>query len=640
MRSDLEPSAEERRDRMMLPLVLLRSSVVLVFVALGVAFWSLQVVQHERYHQLAENNHRRTIGLRAPRGNVFDRDGRVLVKNRNSLNISLVREQVEDLDTTITLLAEVAAVPVDALWSVVERNRRDPAYQPMVLIRDATIGQVSAVAAHALELPGLFVQELPARHYEAAEVAAHLFGYVGEVSDSQLATVEFKDVRSGTVVGKSGIESTYNQLLMGTDGARQVVVDAIGREIDTVGENVPAEGRQLQLTLDYDLQEAAETAFKLGGFDGAAVVLDPRSGEILSLVSLPAYDPNAFAMGIDSEAWDGLNDDSRRPLNNRALQGRYSPGSTFKIAMAVAALEEGIVDADDRVTCHGGGTFYGRFYKCWGTHGSVDMREALEQSCNTYFYTLGQKMEIDQIHKWATALGLGVPSGIDLPHEVQGLVPSTAWKREARGEPWYPGETISVAIGQGAVAVTPLSLAVMMATVVNGGTRVTPHLLKAVNDGDGWVPAQPPGPRSQVTLSPETISAVTDGLWNVVNRDGTGGRARIADRDVIGKTGTAQVISLQGRAAAGESDPDFFDHGWFVYAAPADAPEIAGVVFGEHNEHGALSAPIAKHVMETYFAKKEGRPLPVLPQPAPPAPALPLAPAMVPPLEPAAVAVN
>jgi penicillin-binding protein 2 len=491
---------------------------------------------------------------------------------------------------------------------------------------------VSAVAAHALEMPGLSVQELPARHYEAEEVAAHLLGYVGQVSDPQLGTAEFEGVRSGMVVGKSGIESTYNQLLMGTDGARQVVVDAIGREIDTVGEIAPSEGRQLQLTLDYDLQEAAEAAFKQAGFDGAAVVLDPRSGEILSLVSLPAYNPNAFAMGIDSATWSGLNEDTRRPLNNRALQGRYSPGSIFKIAMAVAALEEGIIDADDRVACHGGGTFYGRFYKCWGSHGSVNMREALEQSCNTYFYTLGQKMEVDQIHKWATALGLGVLSGIDLPHEVQGLVPSTAWKREARGEPWYPGETISVAIGQGAVDVTPLSLAVMMATVANGGTRVTPHLLKAVNDGDGWVPAQPPGPRSQVTLSPETISAVTDGLWNVVNRNGTGGRARIQGRDVIGKTGTSQVISLKGRAAAGETDPAFFDHGWFVFAAPAHAPEIAGVVFGEHNEHGSLSAPIAKHVMETYFAKQDGRPLPVLPLPAPPA--------VVPPLASTAVVTN
>ena len=619
MRGEIEANGTSGgHDSLVLPLTLLRSAVVLAFAALAVGFWFLQVVQHEKYRELAENNHQRSIALSAPRGVVFDRDGRVLVENRYSLNISLVREQVEDLEASIALLAEVAGVLSSALWSVVERHRRDPAYRAVVLIRDASLGQVAAVAAHALELPGLFVQQLPTRYYPAGEVAAHLFGYVGEVSEAQLANAEFQTVRSGSVVGKSGIEQTYNQFLMGRDGARRVVVDSIGREIDTIGEVAPNEGRQLQLTLDYDLQQAAEDAFAVAGFNGAAVVLDPRSGEILSLVSLPAYDPNAFALGIDQDTWSALNEDTLRPLNNRALQGRYSPGSTFKIAMAVAALEEGIVTPDFRVSCGGGGTFYGRFYQCHTTHGSVDMREALEQSCNTYFYTLGEMMEIDQIHKWATALGLGELSGLDLPHEVQGLVPSTAWKREARGEPWYPGETISVAIGQGAVSVTPISMAVMMATLANGGTRVTPHLLKAVNEGTGWTPWQRPVPRSEVSLSGTTLGAVGDGLWYVVNRAGTGGRGRIEGRDVIGKTGTAQVISLQGRLAAGDTDRDLRDHGWFVFAAPAGAPEIAGVVFGEHSEHGYLTAPIAKHVMETYFAKQEGRPRPVLPLPARP----------------------
>ena len=617
-------------ESLVLPLTLLRSAVVLAFAALAVGFWLLQIAQHDKYHQLAENNHQRTIGLSAPRGVVFDRDGRVLVQNRYSLNISLVREQVEDLEGTLALLAEVSGVASSELRSVVERHRRDPAYRPIVLIRDASPGQVAAVAAHALELPGLFVQQLPTRFYPAGKVAAHLFGYVGEVSDQQLATAEFQQVRSGSVVGKSGIERTYNQLLMGRDGARRVVVDSVGREIDTIGEVASLEGRQLQLTLDYDLQEAAEDAFAVAGFNGAAVVLDPRSGEILSLVSLPAYDPNAFAMGIDEDTWSALNRDTLLPLNNRALQNRYSPGSTFKIAMAVAALEEGIVTPDFRVSCGGGATFYGRRYQCWATHGSVDMREAIERSCNTYFYTLGEMMEIDQIHKWATALGLGELSGVDLPYEMQGLMPSRAWKREVHGEPWYPGETISVAIGQGPVWVTPISMAVMMATVANGGTRVTPHLLKAVNDGSGFVPARRPVPRSAVTLSPTTIGAVTDGLWYVVNRDGTGAtgrRGRIAGRDVIGKTGTAQVISLQGRIAAGDTELDLRDHGWFVFAAPAGTPEIAGVVFGEHNEHGYLSAEIAKHVMETYFAKQEGRPRPVLPPPP-----LPARPQVVPPV--------
>ena len=619
MRREIETNGSGgERDSLLLPMTLLRSAVVLAFAALAVGFWLLQVAQHEKYRRLAENNHQRTIALTAPRGVVFDRDGRVLVENRDSLNISLVREQVEDIEASIELLAELAGVPSSDLWSVVERHRRDPVYRPIVLIRDASLGQVAAVAAHALELPGLFVQQLPTRYYPAGEVAAHLFGYVGEVSDAQLASAEFQNVRSGSVVGKSGIEQTYNQFLMGRDGARRVVVDSIGREIDTIGEVAANEGRQLQLTLDYDLQQAAEDAFAVAGFHGAAVVLDPRSGEILALVSLPAYDPNAFALGIDQDTWNALNQDALRPLTNRALQGTYPPGSTFKIAMVVAALEEGIVTPNFRVSCRGGGTFYGRFSECHTTHGSVDMREALEQSCNTYFYTLGEMLEIDQIHKWATALGLGELSGLDLPHEVQGLMPSTAWKREARGEPWYPGETISVAIGQGAVSVTPISMAVMMATVANGGTRVTPHLLKAVNDGMGWTPWQPPGPQSEVSLSATTLSTVTDGLWYVVNRAGTGRRGRIEGRDVIGKTGTAQVISLQGRIAAGDTERDLRDHGWFVFAAPAGAPEIAGVVFGEHAEHGYLAAPIAKHVMETYFAKQEGRPRPVLPLPARP----------------------
>ena len=617
MRFDIETSGGgEGSDSLGLPLTLLRSVVVLAFAGLAVGFWQLQIAQHEKYRQQAENNHQRTVTLSAPRGVVFDRDGRVLVENRYSLNISIVRERVEDLETSIELLAEVAEVSTSELWSVIERHRRDPAYRAIVLIRDASLGQVAAVAAHALELPGLFVQQLPTRYYPAGEVAAHLFGHVGEVSEAQLANAEFQNVRSGSLVGQSGIEATYNGLLMGRDGARRVVVDSIGREIDTIGEVAPGEGRQLQLTLDFDLQQAAEDAFALAGFNGAAVVIDPRSGELLALVSLPAYDPNAFALGIDQSSWDVLDRDPLRPLNNRALREYYSPGSTFKIAMAVAALEEGIVTPDFRVACGGGGTFYGRFFKCHTTHGSVDMREALEKSCNTYFYTLGEMMEIDQIHKWAAALGLGELSGVDLPHEVQGLVPSREWKREARGERWYPGETISVAIGQGAVSVTPISMAVMMATVANGGTRVTPHLLKAVNEGAGWAPWQKPVPRSEVPLSGRTLSAVTDGLWYVVNRAGTGGRGRVEGRDVIGKTGTAQVISLQGRIAAGDTDRDLRDHGWFVFAAPAGAPEIAGVVFGEHSEHGYLAAPIAKHVMETYFAKQEGHPRPILPLPA------------------------
>ena len=601
------------RDSLVLLLAVWRWGIALVFVGLGVGFWLLQVVQYDKYRQLADNNHQRTLVLSAPRGPVLDRDGRVLIENRSSLNITLSREQADDLEGTLVLLSELSGVPLPALQATLERHRRDPPFRPVVLIRDAGLDQVAAVAAHARELPGIYVQQLPVRFYPAGEVAAHILGYVGEVSDAQLATPEFEGVRPGAVVGKSGIERTYNRLLMGLDGVRRVVVDSIGREIRELDEQPPLEGRQIQLTLDYDLQEAAEDAFRSAGFNGSAVFLDPRSGAILALVSRPAYDPNVFARGIDSETWGRLNRDRHRPLNHRALQGRYSPGSTFKVVMAVAALQEGVVAPDFRVACGGGRRVHGRFFRCHSTHGSVDMREALEKSCNSYFYALGEKMEIDQIHKWSTALGLGELSGVDLPHEVRGLIPSTAWKRDRFGERWYPGETISVAIGQGAVSVTPISQAVMMATVANGGTRVTPHLLKAVNEGEGFKPVARPVPRSRAAIDGSTLDVVTEGLWFVVNRAGTGRRGRIVGHDVFGKTGTAQVISLQGRAAAAGSGRDFRDHGWFVFAAPAGAPEIAGAVFGEHNEHGYLSAPIARHVIETYFAKRERQQRPKLP---------------------------
>ena len=608
------PAREGRHSKMLI--ALFQGVVVLVFVILLGAFWNVQVGQHEKFLQMAENNHQRRLSLRAPRGVLFDRNDRVLVENRHSLNISLVRERVSDLTETLRRLSEVVAVNESELWRVLERQQNEPLYRPVVLVPDATLSQVSAVSARSLELPGVVVEQSPARYYPTDHLAAHSFGYVGEVTATQLSLDAFNDTQTGDIVGQAGLEQIYNQLLMGVDGSRHVVVNSQGREIETIGEVKPLEGAALKLTIDYDLQRAAEEAFQLAGFDGAAVVLDPQNGEVLSLVSLPAYDPNAFATGINRDDWSRLNNNQLNPLQNRALRGRYSPGSTFKIAMAVAALEEGVIDQDFKVACGGGATFYGRFYRCHTTHGTVALDEALEKSCNTYFYTLGEKLDVDQIHKWSTALGLGEFSGVDLPHEVKGLVPSRAWKQEKIGERWYPGETISVSIGQGQVSVTPLSLAVMMATVANGGRRIVPRLLHSYNDGNGWRLAGSNVNPPRVKLSPTTLDVVKRGLWMVVNQEGTGRRGRITGRDVIGKTGTAQVISLSGREAAEGSTRDLRDHGWFVFAAPRDNPQIAGVVFGEHAEHGYLAAPIARHVIETYFAKREGRELPTLPIPS------------------------
>ena len=611
------------RDNSRQLLLAFQIGAALVFVVLAVSFWNFQIGQHTRFSEMAENNHQRTLPLRAPRGIVFDRDGRVLVENRYSLNISLVRERVEDLDEALGLLARVTNIPVASVYDVIERNPSVPDHRPLIIIRDASMSQVAAVTARRLELPGVVVEQVPTRYYPSNTMASHLFGYLGEVTDTQLREAADTRVRSGAIVGQSGVEQRYNELLMGDDGERHVVVNSVGREIEMIDEVPPESGRQIQLTLDYDLQKAAETAFEAAGYAGSAVVLDPQTGDVLSLVSLPAYDPNDFALGIDSETWSSLNSDELRPLQNRALQGRYPPGSTFKIVMAAAALEEGIITPDFTVACRGGGTFFRRFFRCHSTHGTVGLYEALEKSCNTYFYTLGNMLDVDVINRWSAAFGLGVMSGIDLPHEVQGLVPSREWKRERFGEPWYLGETISVAIGQGAVSVTPISMAVMMATAANGGTRVTPRLLKAVSeDGEGWQEVESPQVASSVAMRPETVEALRRGLWMVVNGDGTGGRARIEGRDVMGKSGTAQVVSLSGRAAAEDAEADLRDHGWFVFAAPRDNPQIAGVVFAEHADHGYLAAPIARHIMETFFAKQDGAPLPVLDAPVEPTPAI------------------
>jgi penicillin-binding protein 2 len=604
----------EDRRRISTRLVVLQGAIIAVFAALAICFWVLQVVQTDEYVKMADSNYQRTLALRAPRGVLFDRHGKVLVENRNSYTISINREDTKDLNRTVRMASKALGLDPAEVQQIVNRHRREPSYQPIVIVEDATQDQVAAVAARQYELPEIDVQEVPTRKYPADGLAAHLFGYVGEADEAQVRDI---GVARGAVVGKYGVEKVYNALLMGEDGARSVVVNSVGREIRTLGQEQAIEGRRVQLTIDYDLQKAAEDGFRHAGFNGAALILDPRNGEVLVHASLPAYDPNNFQATYASLVQDEL-----RPLTNRVLQGRYSPGSTFKIVVATAAMEEGLVTPDYKVNCTGGATFFGRYYRCHlkGGHGTVDMRHAIEKSCNVYFYTLGNMLGVDKIYKWAEKLGLAGKTGIDLPNEQASLVPNTEWKKKTTGQPWYAGETISVAIGQGQVTVTPASLAVMIASVANGGTRVTPHVVKAVDEGDGWKAVPAPAVADTVAFMPETLRALRDGLWMVVNAAGTGVRGRIPGRDVAGKTGTAQVISNEGKARAGKTDRDLRDHGWFVFFAPKDNPEIAGVIFGEHNLHGYLGAPIAKHVMETYFAKKEGKPLPVLAPKEPPAP--------------------
>jgi penicillin-binding protein 2 len=607
-------AAVEERRKVNARLTILQYVITSLFSLLVVGFWVLQVAQHAKFEEMSENNNQRTLALRAPRGIVLDRNNHVLVENRQSFSISIVREHTKDLNRTVRLLAQVLGEDESAVRDIVNRHRREPTYRPITIVQDATIAQVAAVRARRLdfELPDVLVEPVPTRHYPE-KMAAHAFGYVGEVSDKDV--FEDEALKSGDIVGQAGIEKIYNAMLMGNDGAKHVVVNSVGREIRTLDEQEPTEGKRLQLTIDYDVQKAIEDGFTVAGFNGAAVVLDPANGDVLGFTSQPAYDPNAFASGIDRATWASLNTDDLKPLQDRAIQGRYSPGSTFKMAVALAGLEEGIITPDFHAHCAGHANFYGREFACWNKkgHGSIDLRHAIEQSCDVYFYTVANMVGVDKINKWATLLGLGVKSGIDLPNEAAGLVPSTKWKLETKHEKWYAGETISVGIGQGAVALTPVSMAVYMATLANGGTRVTPHLLKAVDDGSGWKPVPAPPPQSKIDVEPDKLQAIRDGLWMVVNGAGTGHNARLAGFDVSGKTGSAQVISNAGRIAAGRTTKDLRDNAWFVFFAPRDKPEIAGVVFLEHGIHGSNAAAVTRHILDTFFAKKEKRPLPVVP---------------------------
>ena len=616
----LTVESHERRRSDEVRLVGLRVFFVACFVIMAVCFWRLQVVQHEKYEEMAANNHLKTVPLRAPRGVVFDRNGRVLVENRYSFTIAIVREQLKDIKLTVQRLALVTGTDPSRIREAISRRLREPPFRPLPVIEHATFEQVAAVTARRHEMPEVLVQQVPTRAYPSDGLAAHAFGYVGEIREEQLASAEFSQVplQPGAVIGQSGLERYYNDHLMGTDGNRFVVVNSAGRELDVMRTENPTDGARMQVTLDYDVQKALEDAFRHAGVNGAGVILDPATGELLAATSLPTFDPNTFAVGIEGAEWSKLNTDPLRPMINRVLQGTYPPGSTFKIVVAVAALQEGVVTPETTFYCPGYGTFYGRRFQCSRPqgHGTVDVRAALEHSCNVYFYNLGMRLPIDTIHRYAAALGLVGKTGIDLPSEGDSFVGSTEWKQRTRKEPWFPGETISVAIGQGAVAVTPIGLATMMATVANGGRLVTPHLARAFDDGDGrgWQTVPRPGPRSNLAIDPVNLQAVRDGLWMVVNATGTGRSAQIAGRDVVGKTGTAQAnVSLNNRALAASRGVDVRDHRWFVFFAPRDNPQVAGVIFAEHGGTAGSATPIARHVLETFFAKRDGLPLPVLP---------------------------
>jgi penicillin-binding protein 2 len=565
-----------------------------IFLFLLSGFWVLQVRDGDVNSQLAERNRVKTVPVLAPRGKLLDRDGRVIVDNQPAFTLMLTRENLKP--EHIDGIAAGLHIDPDEIRARLKRFASRPKYVPMVIKQELTPADIAFVESHrdADTYPEMELIQNQRRLYPRNGLAAHVIGYVGEVSEQELNTPEFAKYAQGQVVGKTGIERQYNDMLIGVDGQRRVVVDSLGRERAVLESKEAIPGNNLQLTLDLDLQAVAELA--LADKKGAVVALDPRNGEVLAMVSRPAYDPNAFAAHITSEYWKQLTSGGDNPMLNRAIQAQFAPGSTFKPIVALAGLETGAVTEHDSFHCGGGGTFFGRYFKCWQKrgHGSVDLHRAIVQSCDVFFYNLGNRMGIDDIARYAEMAGIGKKTGIDLPGEAEGLMPSSKWKLRTQRQKWYPGETISVAIGQGAVTVTPIQLATAIGGIVSGGVWYKPHLVKG---------AQASEPR-RAELKMENVAAIVSGMYGVVNEGGTAAAARMEGVEFAGKTGSAQRVSNDLKKTGKVDAEDSKDNGWFVGFAPRENPEIVVAVLLEGGEHGALAAPVARDVIKAYFDKK------------------------------------
>lgn len=580
-----------------------RLSVIFYLIAgctlfLLIGFWKLQIIQSEHYAQLAERNRIRSIPIIAPRGRMLDREGRVVVDNYPSFSVLLLREDPKLLEEGLPLVSEGLGIPLEEIQQQIEASQNIPKFQPIQIKPEASPADIAFIESHRADLPLLELLMVHRRKYPRDSFLSHAIGYVGEVSEKQIEASGGK-LRPGDFVGKAGLERQYNEILMGTDGMRRVVVNSVGKEVERLDQTPVKPGEKIQLTIDYDLQVVAEAT--MAAQKGAVVALDPRTGEVLAMVSHPAPDPNLFSVRVSREKWKELNEDPDRPLLNRAIQAQLAPGSVFKIVMTTAMLESKVIPEDFTVFCPGYADFYGRMFKCHvfgkGGHGQVQLHTAVVQSCDVFFYNVGKRLGIERIAYFASQLGLGRRTGIDLPGEETGLVPSEEWKQRVFKQPWYPGETISVAVGQGATITTPLQLARMVGGVALGGVFKQPHLLlnaKGIKEVD-------------FPLTEHTTETVTQAMYGVVNEGGTAAGSRLEGIEFCGKTGTAQLISGEGLKKAGRQR-QFTDNAWFVGYAPRRNPEIVVAVLVEHGLHGSTAAaPVARDIIKAYYDKKSAR---------------------------------
>lgn len=589
--------------------------VVVTFAILILRLFYLQVMEGSEYRRQSEINSIRLQDIDAPRGLIFDRHGTMLVDNRPSFDLFIVPKDARPIEQTLEKLSRILQEPVDLLQARLDKNKKHGAYTPVLIDEDIGRDILAAVEVHRYDLPGVVVKVSPKRHYLYDQHAVHLIGYMGEINAEELQREAYADCKGGDFIGKFGVEKSFEGHLRGVRGGYQVEVNATG-QIVRILKTVPAQaGRDITLTIDHELQETAE--YLLQDQSGAVVAVDPDNGEILAMASSPTFDPNNFIVGMTRDVWSDLINNPFRPLENKAIQAEYPPASTYKIVTAIAGLEEGVIDSEMTHYCPGFYKYGNRVYRCWrrAGHGDVNVVQALKQSCDVYFYQVGEALGVDRLAWYAKAHGLGAATGIPIDGEASGLIPTAAWKRKRMGVAWQGGETLSIAIGQGFNLVTPLQMAMLTAAVGNGGTRYKPIIVKSMQAGaNGERTVTEPEVVGQLPVGDTTLALVRQGLRAVVNEfKGTAYASRLEDVDFSGKTGTAQVVGrkpeTEGGGAADDEDNIFFkDHAWFVAYAPSEHPRIAVAVIVEHGEHGSsAAAPVAREVIRKYLNLPEDK---------------------------------
>ncbi len=598
-RKEFKDYHEERRlERRVL---WMKYCMAVLFVLFLLDFWYLQIIRGKEFSKRAEDNRVREKVLRPRRGVLLDRNGETIASSKPSFSILINREQKDNIAQSIEVVSPLLGLDAKEVLARAKRMKKLPDTEPLIVKEDVSFEEVARVAAKLDELTNVVIDEGFKRFYNVKEIA-HVAGYIGEVSESQIQREKEKNpdsnIAMGDIVGKAGIEREYEERLRGEKGSKRIEVDSVGRELQEIGVGKePQQGDDLELSIDSRLQKALVEAFD--GEIGAGVFMDPWTGDVLALVSTPLYDPNDFAGRLLSQRWNELTTDPNHPMLNRAIQATYPPGSTFKVLIALAALEKGVINEQTTFYCSGRARFYGGTYSCWkkGGHGAMNLKQALVHSCNVYFFNVGTLLNIDDIAQYAREFGFGTFTNIDLMFESDGLVPSSKWKKDTLGDAWYRGETLSVSIGQGPLHVTPIQMAVFISEIANGGKRVTPSIIKKREQNKDEYLGE---------IDQENIRVIQRALRDVVNDGGTGWRAKLDIVEVCGKTGTAQISSRTADKDTRMLPKEEKEHAWFIGYAPFEDPEISFAIIVEHGGFGGeTAAPLAKKVLEVYFGSDQ-----------------------------------